>query len=274
MPGGVMNTEQMAWAIGPRADYYLKQFAKLEGAGRTTLPTWNWPAFFFSTAWFTYRRLDGYATANFFLSIVFFLVAMILAHGGGLLAWLIGGAYFVVAFVLIPMYANGIYYRRLKAQFARAIAPGADAEKLWPQPPSAWKLFSAVFAGVLAPIVPFVLGAMSTGYEGYAERAKVLEGVSYATALQREIDAFYGEHKRLPGLQEQERFRYRKPMQYTHSIVYDTERRMIVVTMDDSSSTIAAKRFAMHAQEENGALEWTCRTIDLNRKYLTATCRD
>jgi pilin len=269
-----MNAEQMASAIGPRADYYARQFAKFEHAGRTTLPTWNWAAFFFSTPWFTYRRLDGYAVVNFFLPIVFLLLAMILAHGGGFLAWLIGGAYVAIAFVLVPMYANGIYYRRIQAQFARATAPGADAEKEWPRPPSAWKLFSAVFAGALALIVPAYLAVVPAAYDDYAPRAKVAEGVSAATVLQREIDEFYAEHKRLPGPQEQERFRFRKPMQYTQSIAYDAERRMLVVTMGDSSSSIAGKRFALHARDERGVLDWACRTIDLDRKYLPSACRE
>jgi hypothetical protein len=172
------------------------------------------------------------------------------------------------------MHANGIYYRRLKAQFARATAPGADAEKLWPQPPSAWKLFSAVFSGALALIVPVYLAVVPAAYDDHAPRAKVAEGVSAATALQREIDDFYAEHKRLPGTQEQERFRYQKPLQYTESILYDAERRMIVVTMGDSTSSIAGKRFALPAREKTGALEWACRTIDLDRKYLPATCRE
>ena len=210
-----MNAQQMEWAIGPRAEYYLKQFAKFERAGASTLLTWNWPAFFFSTPWFTYRRLDGYAIANFFLPIVFLWLSMMFAHGGGLLAWIIAGTYVVVAFVLIPMHANGIYYRRLKAQFARATAPDADAEKLWPQPPSAGKLFSAVFAGAFALLVPVFLAVMPAAYDDYAPRAKVLEGVFNATALQREVDAFYAEHKRLPGPQEQDRFRFREPMQHT-----------------------------------------------------------
>jgi hypothetical protein len=140
-----MNAQQMEWAIGPRAEYYLRQFAKFERAGASTLPTWNWPAFLFSTSWFTYRRLDGYAMANFFLPIVFLWFAMMLAHGGGFLAWLVGGTYVVVAFVLIPMHANGIYYRRLKAQFARATAPECRCGEIVAATAPAWKLFSAVF---------------------------------------------------------------------------------------------------------------------------------
>ena len=272
-----MNAEQMRWAIGPRADYYLRQFEKFERAGRSTLPTWNWTAFFFSTPWFTYRRLDGYATANFFLPIVFLVLLMFAAspHDGGILAWLVGGAYLAIAFVLIPMYANGIYYRRLKAQFARAAAADtvADTAKKAPRPPSAWSLFSAVFSGALALVVPYFLAVAPASFESYAPRQKVAEEFSFGIGLQREIDAFYAGHKRLPGPQEQERFRYRKPMKYTQSIVYDAERRMIVVTMGDSPY-IAGKRYAMRAREERGALEWTCQTIDLDRKYLPAACRE
>jgi hypothetical protein len=102
----------------------------------------------------------------------------------------------------------------------------------------------------------------------------VLEGVFNATALQRDVGEFYAEHKRFPSPQEQDRFRFRKPVEHTESILYDAEQRRIVVTMSDSSSSIAGKRFAMHAREERGALEWTCRTIDLDQKYLPATCRE
>ena len=37
---------------------------------------------------------------------------------------------------------------------------------------------------------------------------------------------------------------------------------------------IGPRAVAMHAREERGALEWACRTIDLDRKYLPATCRE
>jgi len=42
-----------------------------------------------------------------------------------------------------------------------------------------------------------------------------------------------------------------------------------VVTMRDDG-----KRFAMQATEKDGALVWTCHTIDLKLKYLPSTCHN
>lgn len=47
-------------------------------------------------------------------------------------------------------------------------------------------------------------------------------------------------------------------MHYTQPILYDEKQRMIVVTMGDSDSSIAGRRFSIHAREERGTLEWAC----------------
>jgi len=38
-------------------------------------------------------------------------------------------------------------------------------------------------------------------------------------------------------------------------------------------ATQVQSEFALHAREEQGVLDWICRTIDLDRKYLPRTCR-
>lgn len=53
------DAEVLRTAIGPRSGYYRRQFEKFERAGDRWVATWNWPAFFFSSAWFAYRRMGG-----------------------------------------------------------------------------------------------------------------------------------------------------------------------------------------------------------------------
>ena len=65
-------------AIGPRAEYYLEQFEKFERAGDRWVATWNWPAFFSSSAWFAYRRMSGRSLLNFFLPILFIVTFYVL----------------------------------------------------------------------------------------------------------------------------------------------------------------------------------------------------
>jgi hypothetical protein len=46
-------------ALGPKPEHYLALFEKFEQAGQRWVATWNWPAFFFGSAWFAYRRMNG-----------------------------------------------------------------------------------------------------------------------------------------------------------------------------------------------------------------------
>ncbi len=53
-------------------------------------------------------------------------------------------------------------------------------------------------------------------------------------------------------------------------VAYDAAKRMIVVTMGEHFKD---QRFAIQAEEKGGPIAWTCRTIDLDPKYLPAACR-
>jgi hypothetical protein len=82
-------------ALGPRAEYYLRQFEKFEHAGERWVATWNWPAFFFSSAWFVYRRMSGRSLLNFFLPVLFIMMAIIV--NDGMLRFLVAAGYFASA---------------------------------------------------------------------------------------------------------------------------------------------------------------------------------
>ena len=271
-----MDKEQLRTAIGPRADFYLRRFETFASSGRQWTPSWNWPAFFFSTAWFSWRRMDGYGIANFFLPIPFVLSLYIASHEGEKF-WAIAlvAIYIAVAYVLVPVYANALYHRHLQAQLRRAAEAterAAAKPKSLPRPPSIWTLLAAILSGAFAFVLAVIFLVAPAAYSDYMPRAKVSEGVSIAAGMRNEIAEFHVDKKRLPNPQEAERFRFSAPMKYTESVAYDAERKMIIVTMRDSYSE--GKRFAMHAIEKEGALTWSCRTIDLPRKYLPGACRD
>src|SRR5687767_178437 len=106
--------EQLEAVIGPRAEYYLRRFERMD-SGRQA--GWNWAAFFFSTAWFSYRGLTGWAALNFGAPWL-----TLLALAGGLGEPLLI-AYPIVFFLLVPMYADALYYRRVKRKLAEGSTP-------------------------------------------------------------------------------------------------------------------------------------------------------
>jgi nitrogen regulatory protein PII-like uncharacterized protein len=84
------------------------------------------------------------------------------------------------------------------------------------------------------------------------------------------VTEFYQTEKRLPGVQEAEQFRHKEPMEHTASVAWDPARRAIVVTMGEP---LDGKRFEIAAEEKQGALKWTCRSINLDPQRLPASCR-
>ena len=257
-------------AIGPRADYYLAQFDKIERSGNAWAGSWNWPAFFASTGWLAYRRVGYWSLLNFFLPLPF--IVLILAAGTRDTFWILIPAYLAFAYVVIPLFANALYNRHLKTQLASAGTAAEMKAQRWLRPPSIGTGIEGVLkAGLSFAIAAFLL-ASPAAYNDYAPRAKVAEGVLLASSLKEPIVAFYIEHKRLPASHESEKF-LAEGGRYTRSAIYDADQRMIVVTMGEMG-VLEGKRLALHVEERDGTISWTCRTIDIDRRYLPAACRD
>ncbi|MBI3371413.1 MAG: pilin [Betaproteobacteria bacterium] len=170
------------------------------------MASWNWPALFFSTAWFCYRRMHGYAWTNFFL----------------------------------------------------------------PLPPSTSTAIAAALMAAFAFAFSSFIAVAPAAYSDYHPRMRVVEGLRAAGAFRKQVDEFYGKHRRLPTPDEAVQFRDHGPAQNAHSVVYDAGKRMILVTFREG---FAGKRVARHAEDQNGALSWTCRTVDVERRYLPSSYR-
>ena len=107
-------------------------------------------------------------------------------------------------------------------------------------------------------------------YGGYTPRAKVSEAVLAASGTRTELTEFFAKERRLPGPAEAARFRAERPSKYVESVVYEPGQTRIVVTLREVQP---GKRFAIYASAKDGNLAWSCRTIDLEPKYLPGACR-
>ena len=274
----MQGAETAEWrrAIGRNADRYMKVFDRIERKGGGWVPAWNAAAFFHSTGWFCYRRMYGYAVLNLLawplliLGCVWF--ASLLKSDGNLdFAFsMLFIAYGVVVLILVPVFADSLYFRSLRKGFERARGPSVESEL---RGPSGWTTLGAL-AFVLAGLL--LIGAMAqTLYADYGvERAKVSEALILAITVRTDIDGFYRQEKRLPTETEAAKFRYQPQPAETrrvNSVSYDSSAQLIVITMRDP---FPGKRFALHVEIRDGNPVWTCRSIDLDRKQLPAACRD
>ena len=245
----------------PLRGRYLRHFERMQARNRIWLPGWNFGAFVHSTGWFWYRRMYGWSLLNLIAPVIFVVALVAVVQGMlpesardvGVAA--MGIAYLLLVFVLLPLYADSLYLYRLKR----------DGKA--PKPPSAWTAIGAILLIVIPAYIVYV--SVQAQLE-YAHRERASEGLSRASALKTPVAEFHANERRLPGPQEAARFRESEPMKFTKSVGWDPARRAIVVIMGEREE---GKRFEIVAVEKDGALEWQCRSIDFNAKYLPSSCR-
>ena len=266
----VDETELERWraAIGWNAEYYLRRFKRIAEAGGWA-PGWNMAAFLNSTGWFWYRRMFGWALLNLGAPFVLLFVLAITKYAFAPLVNLdypvliVFTAYLIALFVLVPMFADSIYYRRLRVRLA-------DAQSK-PRSPSVGTAIGGIaFGGTWFALgLLILLGLIYTA--DHKARLNISWAIVSASGTRDEITEFHARHRRLPGPQEARQFRTDSPLSWVENVVYEPAERRIVITLREIQP---GKRFALYAHESGGQLVWTCRTIDLEKKYLPATCRD
>ena len=204
--------------------------------------------------------MDGYSLANSLLAIA----AAILAAADPASALLVLAGWMVFSFVLVPMYANQLYYRRLKRLLATNEGkPGA------PPVPAGVKAF---FVAILSFGIPAFFVMAPAMYADYTPRVRVSESLAMAASLKEAVGVFHAQHRRFPAAHEIEKARL-DPGKDGRSLAYDSQQQSIVITMGDRDPSLKGKRFALRAEVRGGEIHWNCRTIDLDRKYLPAACR-
>jgi hypothetical protein len=115
-----------------------------------------------------------------------------------------------------------------------------------------------------------IIKAMSLP-KGSLPRELAADNVLEGSVLRTKVMEFYQKLGRLPQPSEAQAFYMAPPdLQRAQSVVWDPVGRMIVITAGEPQP---GKRFALHAEERNGELHWTCRSIDFEVKYLPRSCR-
>src|SRR5688572_25932350 len=268
-----VDRSQLEAAIGRNAAYYLRRFEQIDSGRRVG---WNWAAFFLSSAWFSYRGLSGWAALNLlapwltvallaFTSMVAVIVDMTI-----LVAYLVG------FFVLVPMYADALYYRRLKHEITRAPAPGS-------RPASPTRPFSAAVVGLFSLLLPvfvavIVLPAIFAG--AYAPRAQVSEAISLMGGAKTPSAEYYADKGKWPD--DINQVAGNTSGKYTDRIVITSGAGAasgvftITATMrkEGVRSEVAGKTVQYRSEDEGKT--WICSRGAVNgveNKYLPAACR-
>jgi type IV pilus assembly protein PilA len=186
------DAEYVAAAIGPRrTDYYLNKFARFGSGGGYA--SWNWPAFFVPLLWMLYRKMWGWAALYFFATPFLFgflfglLFAVLPESTAAAVGWAI---YLGAVFIVLPMYANALYYHTVRRRIAEAqgfrVERRRQLERLWNMggtSNAAWVV--ALFLPV--PMIGILAAIAIPAYQDYTIRAQVAEGMNLAAAAKAAV---------------------------------------------------------------------------------------
>jgi type IV pilus assembly protein PilA len=186
------DVEYVEAAIGPRnTEYYLRKFARFSSGGGYA--SWNWPAFFLPLFWMLYRKMWLWAALYFFATpFVFTMLFAILFIAlpettAAVIGWTVELA---AVFVVLPMYANALYYHTVQGRIAEAknrrVERRRQLERLWNEGGTS----NAAWVVALILPVPFIgiLAAIAIpAYQDYTIRAQVSEGMNLAAAAKAAV---------------------------------------------------------------------------------------
>jgi type IV pilus assembly protein PilA len=186
------DVEYAEAAIGPRnTAYYLPKFERFASGGGYA--SWNWPAFFVPLLWMLYRKMWLWAALYFFatpfvLGFVFAILFLVLPETtAAAVGWIIWLGFL---FVVLPMYANALYYHTCRGRIAEAknyrVERRRQLERLWNMGGTS----NVAWVVVLILPVPFIgiLAAIAIpAYQDYTIRAQVSEGLNLAAAAKAAV---------------------------------------------------------------------------------------
>jgi len=265
--------------IGPKnANYYLNKFHNFKSQGGSI--SWNWPAFFIASIWLLYRKMWLNAFLYWFvLPVVLMVITGILAASGagaasGLFYY---GSYWFVTFIIVPMFANRLYYQHTQKKINKVVSATSSPEQQSIE--VARRGGTSAIALVIVPfILVFVLGIVAAisipAYNDYTVRAQVSEGLALSGGAKAAVTEYYLDTGELPennqvaGLERASQI----SGMYVSSI-FVSGGDIIVTYGGQSNAIINDKTLVLTPELESDHVTWICYSDSIPGKHLPAACR-
>jgi type IV pilus assembly protein PilA len=285
-------------AIGPNTGYYLKYFADFD-AGESTIG-WHWPAFFATSGWFIYRKMWVIGILSLAWPLVSLVAAALMGAAAGQpnglkLAALSFVVLLILPFVLLPVFANALYWRhvrRLMADLPASVSQVPEKRKARLEREGGTSAGAA--AGVMAGagfLYIFVLGVLAAiaipAYQDFTIRAQVTEGLNLASPMKRRVEEYWAANQAWPG---QTDLGTAAPIGKSVTSVEVISGSVVITYGNAANSKIVGHRIALlPGINQAGDLVWACGYFslpkgahpgpgpngsDLAPKHLPSWCRE
>lgn len=269
----------LAAYVGPKnADYYAKKFDNFKSGGSSV--SWHWPAFFIASWWLLYRKM--WLNAFLYWIVLPFtlgtLSAFVAASAGAEASVMFYyGAYVVITFLLVPIFANRLYYRHAQKKADKVAAVTSSAEQQSAELTRIGGTSNIVL--ILLPLVMVsVLGILAAiaipAYNDYTIRAQVSEGLNLSGGAKAAVSMYYDDRGELPADNDAAGLSPADQISGSYVSSVSVTNGFITVTYGNAAhSLISNSSIVMEPRTGNGYLEWNCKSPNILPKHLPAVCR-
>jgi Tfp pilus assembly major pilin PilA len=196
------ETEYLKAFVGPKwSEFYKSKFAKFRQGG--TWATWNWVAFFFTSFWFLSRKMWLYWVLYTFvlstgLSVLIVLLQPLLGLTDDQFAFLYLFLWVVTGWLLVPVFANALYYRYAQKKIEKAKIRAADKNNQLMYLARAGGTSAIAIVILLIPFIGIFAAITIPAYQDYTIRAQVSEGISLSGGARAAVEEYVLDQKAYP----------------------------------------------------------------------------
>ncbi len=264
---------------GPKNSHYFTHAFRGYAAGGSV--KWNWPVFFITLPWLLYRKMWLYSLGYMIgvpivLMIIARVAALAVGTGAGISIYYV--PYFVVAFILAPMFATRLYYAHARNKIGniRARTPSVEEQRLEVARAGSTSVIGSIAAAFL-PLIALIgiITAISIpGYGDYTVRAQVSEGLNLAGGAKAAVAEYYEDYKQFPSDNVAAGLLPATDIQGKYVSSVQIEAGEIVVTYgNDADSDIHGDTLVIRPEISDQSVTFVCFSLGIASKNLPAACR-
>lgn len=265
--------------VGPKnSQYFTRAFRRFAAGGSVQ---WNWPVLFITLPWLIYRKMWLYSL-GYMIGVPIVLMINVrvaeLAVGNEASISLYTVLYFVMAFILAPMFATRLYYAHARNKIGniKARTPSVEEQRLEIARAGSTSVIGTI-AAVFLPLITLIgiIAAISIpNYADYTARAQVFEGLNLAGGAKAAVAEYYYDYNQFPSDNVSAGLPPATDIQGKYVSSVQIEAGEIVVTYgNNADSDIHGDTLVIRPEVSDQRVTFVCFSLEIAAKNLPSVCR-
>lgn len=279
---GSHSDKLLAACIGPKnTDYYVRMFEKFR-SGRGTA-SWNWPAFFLTIPWLLYRKMWGYTLLYWFGLPIGLVILMVMiseiVQDVGVASSFYYLSYIFVAFVLVPVFANRLYFGHVNNKVEKARqkfeSPTDQLREVHRIGGTGGAGAMVAVAFLVVAIIGIIAAIAIPAYQDYTIRAQVSEGLSMASGAKAAVAEYKHDNGVFPSDNRAASLEHfnRNIGQYVNRLLV-VNGKIYVTFGKNANANIRGQSIVLAPEVSSQSfVHWDCYSTDIPNKWLPEPCR-